>query len=189
MKFECSFPLKMLHWLIISQYDRILLCCVSFLFPNNSQKDMLINNGMSFMIKGIVEKSILNFVSCIMGPSCNKFLWLSLFYDISFDYSSCLIFLILILNTRMLKNVGHKFCILYLRPLDLWIFLIPFGSILWFICLNPKPSLLFSFSFYFCFKFSIFFLFFSSRLSRYAVESYLEQILSHGFFHADPVRR
>lgn len=26
-----------------------------------------------------------------------------------------------------------------------------------------------------------------SRLSRYAVESYLEQILSHGFFHADPV--
>lgn len=25
------------------------------------------------------------------------------------------------------------------------------------------------------------------RLSRYAVESYLEQILSHGFFHADPV--
>ncbi|KAL9329687.1 hypothetical protein ACSQ67_004690 [Phaseolus vulgaris] len=26
------------------------------------------------------------------------------------------------------------------------------------------------------------------RLGRYAVESYLEQILSHGFFHADPVR-
>lgn len=26
-----------------------------------------------------------------------------------------------------------------------------------------------------------------NRLSRYAVESYLEQILSHGFFHADPV--
>ena len=25
------------------------------------------------------------------------------------------------------------------------------------------------------------------RLGRYAVESYLEQILSHGFFHADPV--
>lgn len=28
---------------------------------------------------------------------------------------------------------------------------------------------------------------FYCRLSRYAVESYLEQILSHGFFHADPV--
>jgi hypothetical protein len=27
----------------------------------------------------------------------------------------------------------------------------------------------------------------SCRLGRYAVESYLEQILSHGFFHADPV--
>lgn len=27
------------------------------------------------------------------------------------------------------------------------------------------------------------------RLGRYAVESYLEQILSHGFFHADPVSR
>ncbi|XP_039054500.1 ATPase GET3B-like [Hibiscus syriacus] len=26
------------------------------------------------------------------------------------------------------------------------------------------------------------------RLGRYAIESYLEQILSHGFFHADPVR-
>lgn len=26
-----------------------------------------------------------------------------------------------------------------------------------------------------------------SRLSRYAVESYLEQFLSHGFFHADLV--
>ncbi|MCH91037.1 ABC transporter-like protein, partial [Trifolium medium] len=25
------------------------------------------------------------------------------------------------------------------------------------------------------------------RLGRYAVESFLEQILSHGFFHADPV--
>ena len=25
------------------------------------------------------------------------------------------------------------------------------------------------------------------RLARYAVESYLEQILRHGFFHADPV--
>ena len=29
----------------------------------------------------------------------------------------------------------------------------------------------------------------TSRLGRYAVESYLEQILSHGFFHADPVSR
>jgi predicted unusual protein kinase regulating ubiquinone biosynthesis (AarF/ABC1/UbiB family) len=25
------------------------------------------------------------------------------------------------------------------------------------------------------------------KLARYAVESYLEQILRHGFFHADPV--
>lgn len=29
--------------------------------------------------------------------------------------------------------------------------------------------------------------FINCRLGRYAVESYLEQILSHGFFHADPV--
>jgi len=32
----------------------------------------------------------------------------------------------------------------------------------------------------------VYFIFY--RLGRYAVESYLEQILSHGFFHADPVR-
>lgn len=36
-------------------------------------------------------------------------------------------------------------------------------------------------------KSKMFMLVVSCRLGRYAVESYLEQILSHGFFHADPV--